>query len=173
MSASLRKFALIIHITTSVGWIGSVFAYLALVLAAIIKSDNLTLLSAWLMMEVLGYFMILPLGIASLLTGLIMSLGTKWGLFKHYWVLLSLGLTLFALAILYQHLPTISGFAVIASEFESGHLEHLRAGLSGELFHAGLGVMVLIVIQVLNVYKPRGLTPYGWRKQQEQRISEA
>ena len=31
------------------------------------------------------------------------------------------------------------------------------------------GLLVLLVITVLNVYKPRGLTPYGWRKQEESR----
>ena len=31
------------------------------------------------------------------------------------------------------------------------------------------GLIVLLVVLWLNVYKPRGLTPYGWRKQQEQR----
>ncbi len=45
----------------------------------------------------------------------------------------------------------------------------LREGLRSELLHAGVGLLVLLVIQVLNVYKPRGMTPYGWRKQQEQR----
>ncbi|MCI0645282.1 MAG: hypothetical protein L0346_10410 [Chloroflexi bacterium] len=45
----------------------------------------------------------------------------------------------------------------------------LRGGLGGGLFHAGVGLLVLLVIQVLNVYKPPGLTPYGWRKQQEER----
>jgi hypothetical protein len=29
--------------------------------------------------------------------------------------------------------------------------------------------VVLVVILVLNVYKPRGMTRYGWRKHQEQR----
>ena len=42
-------------------------------------------------------------------------------------------------------------------------------GLPGEVVHAGGGLLVLLVIQVLNVYKPRGLTPYGWRKQHGQR----
>jgi hypothetical protein len=41
--------------------------------------------------------------------------------------------------------------------------------LGGDLFHPGLGLVVLLAITVLNVYKPRGLTRYGWRKQQEQR----
>jgi len=33
------------------------------------------------------------------------------------------------------------------------------------------GVLVLLVITVLNVYKPRDLTPYGWRKQEEFRTA--
>ncbi len=47
----------------------------------------------------------------------------------------------------------------------------LRAGLQSELLHAAVGLLVLVVIQVLNVYEPRGMTPYGWRKQQEQRVA--
>jgi hypothetical protein len=39
----------------------------------------------------------------------------------------------------------------------------------GDLFHPGVGLLVLLVITVLNVYKPRGMTRYGWRKQQEAR----
>src|SRR5205823_3537878 len=44
----------------------------------------------------------------------------------------------------------------------------LRGGLGGDLFHPGVGLLVLLAITVLNVYKPAGLTPYGWRKQREQ-----
>jgi len=31
------------------------------------------------------------------------------------------------------------------------------------------GLVVLLVVTVLNVYKPQGLTPYGWRKHNESR----
>ena len=41
--------------------------------------------------------------------------------------------------------------------------------LGGEVVHPALGLVVLSVITVLNVYKPRGLTPYGARKQAEPR----
>jgi len=46
----------------------------------------------------------------------------------------------------------------------------LRA-LGGDLFHPAVGLLLLLAIAVLNVYKPAGLTPYGWRKQREQRDS--
>ena len=42
-------------------------------------------------------------------------------------------------------------------------------GIPPTLIHSAGGLVVLLIIQWLNVYKPQGLTPYGWRKQQEER----
>ena len=177
MTPRLRKFALTLHLTFSVGWVGAVVAYLALVVAAMTSQDAQTLRAAWIAMALTGRFAIVPLALAALLTGLVMSLGTKWGLFQHYWVLISLVLTIVATAVLLQHMQTVSFFAGIAAETDSADdfdelsrvVGRLRGGLRGELLHAGVGLLVLLVIQVLNMYKPRGLTPYGWRKQHEQR----
>ena len=105
------------------------------------------------------------LAVAALLTGLVMSLITSWGLFHHYWVPIALVLTVFATAILLLHMPTVSSLADVAREADDATLKRL----GGDLFHPGLGLVVLVVITALNVYKPRGLTRYGWRKQQEQR----
>lgn len=169
MTPRLRKFALTVHITFSVGWIGAVAGFLALVVAAMTSEDAQTLRAAWIAMELTGWFAIVPLALASLLTGLIMSLGTRWGLFRHYWVLISLTLTILATFVLLSNMQTVSFLAGLAAETNSADADQLRGGLWGELLHAGAGLLVLIVIQVLNVYKPRGLTPYGWRKQHEQR----
>jgi hypothetical protein len=165
MTPLLRKFALTAHITFSVGWIGGVVAYLTLGVAAVTSQDTQTVRAAWIAMELTGWFAIVPLALAALLTGLVMSLGTKWGLFRHYWTLISFVLTLLAIVVLLLHMPTVSSMTNVAREAEDARLD----GLGGDLFHPGLGLVVLLVIQVLNVYKPQGMTPYGWRKQQEQR----
>lgn len=169
MPPHLRKFALTIHLTTSVGWIGAVIVYLAAVISAMNRQDVQHLRAAWIVMDVIGWYAIVPMAVISLLTGLIMSLGTKWGLFRHYWVLFSLALTIFAIVVLIQHMPTVSHYAGMAKVGENADVDALRSALNGELFHGGIGLLVLLVIQVLNVYKPRGLTPYGWRKQYERR----
>lgn len=166
---SLRKLLLTIHITSSVGWIGTVIAYLVLVIVAMNRQEAQTLRAAWLAMGWMLNFAIVPMSLAALLTGLVISLGTKWGLFQHYWVLISLILTLFATLILLQHVPTVHFFTDMAIQADASDDIRLQAGLDGELFHAGLGLLLLLVIQVLNIYKPRGLTPYGWRKQQERK----
>lgn len=164
MTPSLRKFALTAHLTFSVGWIGAVVAYLGLGVAAVTSQDAQTVRAAWIAMALTGWHVIVPLAFASLLTGLVMSLGTQWGLFRHYWVLFSLVLTIFATIILLLHMPTVSVLADVAAEADDANLRQL----GGDLLHPGIGLVVLLVIQGLNVYKPRGLTPYGWRKQHEQ-----
>jgi hypothetical protein len=173
MSPGVRKFALTVHLTSSIGWIGAVIAYLALVVAAMTTQDTQTLRAAWIMMELTGWYVIVPLALTSLLTGLIMALGTPWGLFRHYWVLISLVLTIIAIGVLLEHMQTVSFFARIAAETGSIDIGALRGGLWSELLHAGVGLLVLLIIQVMNVYKPQGLTPYGWRKQHERRTPKA
>lgn len=167
MSPGLRKFVLSLHLTVSVGWIGTVIAYLALGVAAVTSQDALLVRSAYLAMELTGWYVIVPLALAALLTGIIMSLGTPWGLFRHYWVLFSLVLTIIATVVLIQHMPDVSALAAMAREAEAAALRRL----GGDLFHPAAGLVVLLVVQILNVYKPRGLTRYGWRKQQAERAA--
>jgi hypothetical protein len=166
MTPRLRKFALTVHITTSVGWIGAVIAYLALVVATMTSQDVQMVRSAYLAMEPITWFALVPLSLASLLTGLVMALGTPWGLFRHYWVIAKLLLTVLATIVLLSYTQTVNFLANIAAD-PSSDLSSLGSG-SG-LLHAGGGLVVLLLIMILSVYKPRGLTRYGWRKQQKKR----
>jgi hypothetical protein len=165
MSPSLRKVALGAHLTFAVGWIGAAAAYLALGIAAATSTDPSLVRGAWLAMELIGWSVIIPLALTSLLTGLIMALGTRWGLFRHYWVLFSLALTLFATVILLLHMPTVSSQADVARTADFARLE----GLGGDVPHPAIGLVLLLVILALNIYKPRGMTRYGQRKLAEHR----
>lgn len=153
------------HLTFSVGWIGAVVCYLALGIAAVTTADVATGRAAWTGMEVIGWFAIVPLAVMSLLSGIVISLGTKWGLFRHYWVVISFVLTVFSTVVLVLHMPTVTATAELARAADPATLRNL----GGDLFHPGIGLGVLLVVQVLNIYKPQGLTRYGWRKQQAAR----
>ncbi len=166
MAPGLRKFALAIHLAFSLGWIGAVVAYLALGVSAVTTKDLQTVRAAWIALELTGWRAVVPLALGSLLTGLILSLGTPWGLFRYYWVLITLALTVSCTVILLLHMPTVSSTAHMARKADGSVL----GMLGGDLLHPSLGLLVLLVITGLNVYKPRGLTPYGWRKQREQRL---
>jgi hypothetical protein len=90
MAPRLRKFTLTAHVAFSVGWLGAVAGFLALAVAGLTSQDAQTVRAAYLAMELTAWFVIAPLSLASLLTGLVQSLGTTWGLFRHYWVVAKL-----------------------------------------------------------------------------------
>ena len=162
-----RKFTLAVHVTISVGWIGAVAAYMALDVATVSNQDPQTLRSAYAGMVLIAGNVIVPLAVGSFFTGLVISLGTKWGLFRHYWVVVSLVLTAIATAVLLVEMQTINHFARIAADPATSS-DELRA-LGGTLPHSIGGMLVLLVILLLNMYKPKGLTRYGWRKERERR----
>lgn len=164
MGPRWRKLVLAVHITVSVGWIGSVAAYIVLDVATVASQDVQTLRAAYVAMHAITTWAIVPLALASLATGIIMALGTKWGLWRHYWVVISLVLTLLATVVLLSETRTISSLADQATDPATTD-DDLRA-LPSTLVHSVGGMVVLLVIQALNIYKPRGLTKYGWRKQQ-------
>jgi hypothetical protein len=170
MSSRLRKIALTAHITSSVGWIGAVVAFLALAVAGVTSHDAQLVRAAYLAMGVVSYI-IVALAFASLLTGLVLSLGTTWGLFRHYWVLIKFLLTVLAVIVLLVQMQPISHLASIAAD-PSSSVAALRE-TKRPLIHAAGGLLVLLVVQVLGLYKPRGMTRYGWRKQHEQPAKSA
>lgn len=168
MVPSLRKFALTAHVTFSVGLLGSIAAFLALALAGLTSEEAAIIRAAYLAMDVTTRFVIVPLAFASLLTGVIQSLGTSWGLFRHYWILAKLLLTVLATIILLVKIELIGYAAHLAAETILPRAD-LRTVGRELVVHAAGGLLVLLVPAILSVYKPRGLTPYGRRKQQGQR----
>lgn len=156
----LRKFVLTLHVTSSVGWVGAILAYLALAVAVPATEDASKVRAAWIAMELTGWFVIVPLSLASLLSGVIQALGTPWGLVRHYWVVLKLLLTIFATTILLLHMPDVSQLASAVSRLP----EDAIGGFRSDLLHAGGGLGVLLLTLILGMYKPQGMTRYGWRK---------
>jgi hypothetical protein len=157
MSPSLRRAALALHIITSVGWIGAAAGYLVLGVLAATSVEPLTVRGAWVGMEAIAWYAVVPLGALALLTGLVMSLGTSWGLVRHYWVLVALVLTVLALIVLILHMPAVTAAADLARTGEDSAV----LALGGDVLHPALGLVVLVVVAVLNVYKPRGATGLG------------
>lgn len=163
MSPRLRKLALTAHVTSSVGWFGAVAAFLALAVAGLTSPDAQMVRAAYLGMGLTGWFVIVPLALASLLTGVVSSLGTTWGLFRYYWVLIKLLITALATVVLLVHMGPISGLADAATETT---LSAASRGLRIQVVvQAGAALLVLLVATALSTYKPRGMTGYGQRKQ--------
>lgn len=169
LSPALRKLALTAHVTASVGWLGAVAAFLALAVAGLSGNVEHEVRASYIAMDLTTRYVILPLCFASLLTGLLSSLGSPWGLFRHYWVVIKLALTVAGTLLLLLHSRPIAFLAHVAAESAMRAADHrqLRAQL---VFDAAAALVLLLVNTTLALYKPGGLTRYGWRKQHEQRV---
>ncbi|HEY5062153.1 MAG TPA: hypothetical protein VII52_11495 [Gemmatimonadaceae bacterium] len=164
MGPPVRKAFLTAHVTFSVGWLGAVAAFLVLSVAGVASHDANVVRAAYLAMNLIGQYMIVPLSLAALATGLVQSLGTHWGLFKHYWVLVKFTLTIGATILLILHqLTAVAAAARAAGTAAPGafpDVHSLGAQLVGD---AGLGLLALIAVTTLSVFKPWGRTAYGER----------
>jgi hypothetical protein len=137
MPPRLRKLALTFHVAVSVGWIGAVAAFLALALTR----------DAYPAMAAITQYVIVPLAVASLLTGLVQAVGTPWGLLRHYWVVVKLAFTAVATLVLLVQVGPITAVA----HGSGGQAARLSLAL-----HACGGLLVLVTSLVLSVFKPRG-----------------
>lgn len=164
MSRPLRKLVLTAHVVSSVGWLGTVATFLVLAVSGLTDGNTDTVRACYLAMKVVAWTAIVPSAGASLLTGVVISLGTPWGLFRHYWVLAKLLITLFATGVLLLHTRPIGHAAAAAA---SGTLTDEMSGVRLQLVVTSAGALVMLLFATaLATYKPRGLTAYGWRKQQ-------
>lgn len=167
MTRTIRKLTLTAHVISTVGWMGAIGAFLALAITGLTSHETRLVDSAYVAMKLIGWRVIVPLGLASLLTGVVQSLGTAWGLFRHYWVLLKFVLTVIATVLLLLHMTLADRLADIANQtaLSASRLHGLRIQIMAD---AAAAVVLLIVNTVLSVYKPRGLTPYAVRTQRTQ-----
>lgn len=167
MSPGLRKLALTAHVVTSVGFPGAVACFLVLAIVGVVTRDIDVIRAVYPAMAVLAWLVIVPLCFATLITGIVSSLGTNWGLFRYYWVVVKLLITVPSALILLVHMRPIEFMADAALANMSGkNLGEVQLQL---VLASGAAVLVLVVATALSVYKPRGLTPYGARKLDEQR----
>jgi hypothetical protein len=161
---ALRKFTFTTHVTSSVGWIGAALVFLTLAAIGLSSQDERTVRGAYLVMAPAAWFVLVPLAHTSLLSGIVLSLGTPWGLIRHYWVVLKLIITVFSTVLLMIYMGTFRQMAGVAADpvVELGLVRN-----PSPLVHAILALVLLVAATVLAIYKPFGMTPYGMRRQNQ------
>ena len=158
---SWRKPILLLHVASSVGLVGSVGSFLVLAAAGLATSDLSLASAAYLALSVVAWQVIVPLMALALVVGIIQSLVTPWGLLRHYWVVSKLFLTVVAAVVLSLQMGTIDRLADAA---RNGVLENHSADRMSIAIHAAGGIVVLLMATALSIYKPRGLTALGQRR---------
>ena len=157
-----RKFVLLVHLLCSVGWFGSVAVFASLATRGFLSDDGGVERAVYLALRLMTWTVIVPLSLASVVSGIVASIGTPWGLFRYYWVIAKLVLTLAGTGLLLLHTRAIDWIAdatLRASIVQAG-AAHLKLQLLADSVAA---LVLLAVITGFSVYKPRGVTSYGQR----------
>jgi len=155
MTPRLSKAVLTSHITASLGWVGAVAVFIALAIAGLTSEENQTARAAYIAMELSTWYVIVPFCIASLLTGIVQATGTKWGLFKFYWIVVKLFLAVVLTILLLLHLQPIEYLAGIAADPDFSNTKYSGQAI-GLIAKAGAALIALLVITTISVYKPWG-----------------
>jgi hypothetical protein len=154
-----RKWVLTAHVIASVAWIGVSLCLLGLSLTGVLSRDAEIQKAAFVALGTLGTVVAAPVSVAALITGVVVSLGTKWGLFRHWWVLVSfIATVIMTAAVLFALGPLLRGAAASALAAAPGTpvLDAVGNAAVPAVIASCVATVVLSVITGLNVFKPVG-----------------
>jgi hypothetical protein len=161
VSPATYKVLLTAHIIVSVAWIGVVIAKIALKLFAVTAAEPATSAALFFATTRLD-FTFPPLALSTILTGVLLSLGTKWGLVQHYWVATKLALT-FGVIVTAVQFGTRIPRPIGQPSVEVGFVAVITAPATLLLTLSATLLLMLVVATILSTYKPWGKTPLGRR----------
>ncbi|MFK0178495.1 DUF2269 domain-containing protein [Streptomyces xanthochromogenes] len=155
---TVRKGWLVAHVAVSVSWLGLTLGLLALGITAYTTDSPAMTDAAYRAMKVFGDWLVLPIALLTLVTGVVLSLGTRWGLARHRWVWIKFWLTLVTLCLsAFLLRPEING-AVAAGVPDTSLVAAPIVSSSAYFFMTAISVL-----------KPWGLTRRGRKHRAESR----
>ncbi|MFF2805910.1 DUF2269 domain-containing protein [Streptomyces sp. NPDC058000] len=152
-----RRALLVVHVAVSVSWLGLTAGLLTLGVTGFTAGATETAAAAYRAMRVLTDDLVLPVAVASLASGVVLSLGTHWGLARHRWVLTKFWLTLLAVGL--TVLALRPGIARLAATAAAGH----PAPDPGLLVAPAVASALYLFLTAVSVLKPWGRTKRGGR----------
>lgn len=140
------KLILTVHIIVAVGLLGDSAGYLAVAIRGATTDDPALAHASYEMLRMFAFVFGVPLSFAALLTGILLGLGTRWGVFRYRWVIAKLLLIVSVIAV---------GALVLRDVMDS--MLSGQGGAEGQLVAgAAYDVLALSIAVTLGVFKPGG-----------------
>jgi hypothetical protein len=155
LGARTRKGVLVVHIASAGAWIGMDVVMGVLVFTALGTEDNEMKALCYRALELFAVWPLLTTGLLCLASGVVLGLGTKWGLVRYWWVAIKLVMNV-VLVVLVAFLlrPGVIEVAEQGRRFVAGEPASLTAG--NMAFPPIVSTSALLVATVLAVFKPWG-----------------
>ena len=155
LGAATRKSVLVIHIASAGAWLGIDVVMAVLVFTALVSDDDRTKALSFRALELVAVGPLLACGLVCLLSGVLLGLGSRYGLVRYWWVAVKLALNLVLSALVLVALaPEVAAHATQARRFDAGLPVPLEVG--NLVFPPIVSPAALLVAMVLAVFKPWG-----------------
>jgi hypothetical protein len=150
-----RKSVLVLHIASAGSWLGIDVVMGVLVFTSLVRNDTATVALCY---QVLGLVAVWPLfaaGLTCLATGIVLGLGSRYGLVRYWWVAAKLVLNLMLTGLVLVALrPGLDELSRVGRELAAGN--QVDAALHGMLYPPIVSPIALILALLLAVFKPWG-----------------
>lgn len=159
-----RKWILVLHVVSAVGWLGINFADFALAVTGLTTTDPALQHAMLRALVVVGDTLLIPISLLALTTGLVLALGTQWGLLRYRWVVVKLILTSIAVLLIpFALLPELNNMNDLASALPADELLDTSEHVWGVLSAAVVSTSMYVTNVIMSVIKPGGRTQRGER----------
>lgn len=159
LSVAQRRWLLTIHLLFSAIMFGVAMVFLVLSIVAAGTEDEGILKACYASMHILAKTSVRASTIGTLVTGILLSVLTRWGLFKHYWLIAKEALTAPAILLgpVGMYFWTLKAFTLTSSK-GMGALQDPVFLVNREQLFIGivLQILSLVSIFVISVFKPWG-----------------
>ncbi|MFI9050582.1 DUF2269 domain-containing protein [Streptomyces sp. NPDC053427] len=152
-----RRALLVVHVAVSVGWLGLTLGLLALSITGYTTASPDLAAVSYRAMKIFGDWLVLPVALIALVSGLVLSLGTPWGLARHRWVYVKFWLTL--ITVLLSVFSLRPGIDHLAAQAAAG----TPTPDIGLLVAPSVATATYVFITAISVLKPWGPTKRGGR----------
>lgn len=162
IGAWIRKGVLVVHIVSAGVWIGIDVVMAIFVFTALLTANDNTKSLCYQALELFAVWPLLTTGLVCLASGVILGLGTKYGLVRYWWVAIKLVLNVVLTSLVLVALqPVVTEAAEQGRQFAAGSPASLAVG--DLIFPPVVSPTGLLIAMVLAVFKPWGRI----RKRQE------
>ena len=143
------------HIVSGGAWIGIDVAMGVVIFTALLAEDGNTRALCYRALELFAVWPLLTAGLLSLASGVVLGLGSKWGLIRYWWVAIKLVLNVVLVALVPVLLrPQVIEMAEQGRRFMAGEPASLAVG--DLIFPPIVSPSALLIAFVLAVFKPWG-----------------
>ncbi len=150
-----RKGFLVVHVASAGAWIGIDVVMAVFVFTALLADDDSTKALCYRALELFAVWPLLTTGLVCLASGVVLGLGTKYGLVRYWWVAIKLVLNIVLTALVPIALrPEVSKAAEQGWRFAAGEPASLVVG--NLIFPPIVSPTALLLAMVLAVFKPWG-----------------